>query len=300
MLLPAQRGKMVEEFLRFLPRDEFQKLRVENYYVRVLEWILERKSEIPGRPMVVGVNGPQGSGKSTLTSSLVHILTERGIKAVTLSIDDFYLTRKEQVELAEKNPMNSLLSQRGYPGTHDIQLGLNKLVELKNLKDSKTVQLPVYDKSCFHGQGDRKAEQDWGLIQGPLDIVFLEGWMLGFTPLRDAELEQMPQLKSDPILLENFKQVNHLLLNYGAWDRLLDVFLQLVPEKVEYVVDWRVEAEERMKAQKKSGMSLSEIRNYIQKFILAYEVYLPSLKCQGLFHGRPKFSLVLDRNRLVV
>jgi len=54
-------------------------------------------------PLIVGINGAQGSGKSTLAELLVFIFEQHyQIKAVSLSIDDFYYTRKQRVELAEQ------------------------------------------------------------------------------------------------------------------------------------------------------------------------------------------------------
>ena len=52
------------------------------------------------RPLLVGVNGCQGSGKSTLCDFLCHwLLGERELRAVALSLDDFYLTLAERTYL---------------------------------------------------------------------------------------------------------------------------------------------------------------------------------------------------------
>ena len=41
-------------------------------------------------PLLVGINGCQGSGKSTLTDFLVYCLKQHhGVHAIGLSIDDF-------------------------------------------------------------------------------------------------------------------------------------------------------------------------------------------------------------------
>ena len=43
------------------------------------------------------------------------------------------------------------------------------------------------------------------------------------------------------------------------------------------VIDWRIEAEERMKATGLPGMSTSDIRKYAEKFLPAYRLYSPHL-----------------------
>lgn len=76
-----------------------------------------RKDE-PGRPMVVGLNGIQGVGKTTLVNALQQELEEQhGLRVVVCSIDDFYLPHHEQVALARHRPEDALLQHRGQPGT---------------------------------------------------------------------------------------------------------------------------------------------------------------------------------------
>jgi D-glycerate 3-kinase len=298
------REKIEQVFLNILPAQEQQEIRVRGYYFSVLEWIVEQAEKQRGgensrAPLIIGVNGPQGSGKSTLTAALVRVLPVVGLRAVTLSIDDFYWTRQEQIELAARHPRNSLLQQRGYPGTHDIELGVQKLVELRKAtatgggsgsdpSQSSSVRIPYYDKSKHKGQGDRLPKSEWTEIHGPLDLLFLEGWMLGFTPLAASD----PRLNADTL------EINQLLGQYQRWHKQLDAFIHLIPHDIHYVVDWRVEAEERMKAQGKPGMSRLEITDYIQKFISAYELYLPQLIAHPLVPERT-LQLELSQERMV-
>lgn len=37
---------------------------------------------------------------------------------------------------------------------------------------------PRYDKSAFQGQGDRADPATWPAVEGPVDVVLFEGWML--------------------------------------------------------------------------------------------------------------------------
>ncbi len=235
--------------------------RIKKLYLPVFNEINKWKLDSQKRIFIVGVNGSQGIGKTTLCSFLVKMFKENNINAVSISIDDFYLTREEQVELSKIG--NPYLEERGYPGTHDIKLGEKILQELSNLEGE--IKIPIYDKSLYDGKGDRLKEENWKIIEAPIDVVLLEGWMLGFTPKEDIK----------DIYL-NF--INQKLSEYNIWYQKIDAFVSLVPEKINYVIDWRVEAEENMKKSGKPGMTEGEIRQYVNKFIVAYELYLPSFK----------------------
>ena len=234
---------------------------MEKFYLELYKQIKAWKANSPKRTFVVGVNGSQGIGKTFLCASLVKKFAEKNIKAVTVSIDDFYVTREEQIELSKTG--NPYQEERGWPGTHDIGLGEKTLFELIN--STGKVKVPIYDKSLHEGKGGRVKEEDWKIVETPVDIILLEGWMLGFTPREDI---------TDPHL--DF--INQKLHEYHAWYKYIDAFIFLIPENINYFVDWRVEAEENMKKSGKSGMAEEEVRRYISKFIIAYELYLPDLK----------------------
>lgn len=68
-------------------------------------------------PFVVGLNGVQGVGKTTLVRALAQTLQEReGLPTLVVSIDDFYLTHADQLALAAAHPDNALVQHRGEPG----------------------------------------------------------------------------------------------------------------------------------------------------------------------------------------
>ena len=114
---------------------------------------LSRLEKRGATPFVLGIQGPQGCGKSTLAAALVDALADIGHPGVALSIDDFYLTRAEQVALAGRHPGNPYMEHRGYPGTHDVPLGSRMLAALVGLGAGETLRLPIYDKSAHGGRG---------------------------------------------------------------------------------------------------------------------------------------------------
>lgn len=124
-------------------------------------------------PLVVGVCGPQGSGKSTLAGLVARLLAARGFGTAVLSIDDLYLTRAERARLSRE--VHPLLATRGVPGTHDPALGL---AALDALGRPGVHALPRFDKAA----DDRAPDADWPRVEGPVDVVLLEGWCVGARP----------------------------------------------------------------------------------------------------------------------
>lgn len=73
---------------------------IDDHYRHVLPWLQERKEGED--TLTLGINGAQGTGKSTLADFLVaHAGRSAGWNVAVVSIDDFYLTRAERTALAE-------------------------------------------------------------------------------------------------------------------------------------------------------------------------------------------------------
>ena len=128
------------------------------------------------RPRLVGINGAQGSGKSTVCRFLEPLLAERGLRAVTLELDDLYLTHAERQDLARFD--HPLFATRGVPGTHDVALGKTILDELAA---GRPATLPRFDKAA----DDRAGEV---IVEPPCDVVLFEGWCAGAVPQPAAAL----------------------------------------------------------------------------------------------------------------
>ena len=71
-------------------------------------------------PFIFGISGGQGAGKSTLCAALAQTLATKGKKALTLSLDDFYLSKAAREHLAQT--VHPLCATRGVPGTHNVDL----------------------------------------------------------------------------------------------------------------------------------------------------------------------------------
>lgn len=187
------------------------------------------------------------------------------------SFPDLYLPHSGLKQLEKDHPSNALLHGRGQPGTHDMPLGSTLLTEIIEKPSGSIVHLPIFDKSQFSGEGDRSNQTIE--VKTPLDVVLFEGWCLGFYPLEDSELEkkyeEAKQLQDKPYFLsytlENLKEINNFLKGYLDWYKNIEAFVQLQPDNLHNVFDWRLQAEHAMKAQGKHGMTDEEVKSFVTR-----------------------------------
>jgi len=237
------------------------------YLVSALKWfapvaglIAEHQSSA-GRPLLIGVNGSQGSGKTTLCDYLrAALAAEHHLSCVSLSLDDFYLTRDERGQLATS--VHPLLRTRGAPGTHDMAL-LDRTLE--KLLAGASVAIPRFDKSV----DDRRPESEWDEVESPVDVIMLEGWCLGVTAQPDEALATpCNALEAGEDSDGRWRRyVNSVLRDkFPALYARVDEWIMLKAPSFECVYQWRLEQERKL-ARRRSGsgiMSDEEIARFIQ------------------------------------
>lgn len=235
------------------------------------------KSVHLGRCVIVGVSGCQGSGKTYSTNSAVKLLEEQGIRADALSLDDFYVSNQEQTAIASRG--NRLLQKRGLPGTHDVQLMHDTLVELKRGGHPK---VPVYDKSQHAGAGDRVGMRD---LPTGLQVVFFEGWFTGFSAIGPAKIHEHREAHDDHTRLYSLaelEEVDTSLEDYSkVWDTL-DVLFYMRPQRLDFVCAWRQQQEHQLISEKGQGMTDKEVEAFVGQYMPVYDLYSDSLKYDSL------------------
>ncbi len=222
------------------------------------------------RPLIQGILGGQGTGKTTLCQVLKVILGKMGYSTVSLSLDDLYKTYADRQQLQKADPR---LIWRGPPGTHDIDLGISVLDKLRGSQtrelaavDNLKIEIPRFDKSAYGGAGDRSQPE----IICAADIVLFEGWFVGVNPVADGRLNEFLATAPFPISTEAdcqfARDMNAKLHDYlPLWNRL-DRLMVLYPRDYRLSQVWRNQAEREMIAQGKSGMSESEINRFVEYF----------------------------------
>ena len=118
-------------------------------------------------PIIIGIAGGTGSGKSTFTNRLKSILRDQ----VTVLYYDNYYRAHDDIPFEERQKINY-----DHPDAFETDLLLE---HLKELKEGKTIQCPVYDYTK-HNRSDKVVEVK------PSKIILLEGILvLSDTRLRD-------------------------------------------------------------------------------------------------------------------
>ena len=104
----------IQKELRKLTNKNFPKKYISQYIIPIINNIYHSKNN------KFILSGSQGSGKSTLGKLLKLVIEKYYKKKVMLiSIDDYYLSKNERLNLSKK--IHPLLLIRGVPGTHDIK-----------------------------------------------------------------------------------------------------------------------------------------------------------------------------------
>ena len=253
---------------------ELENLPIKDIYIPLAAWIKE-KTQQKNSTFVTGLNGSQGSGKSTLSEILTIILTHGfNLNAVTFSIDDIYKTYAERQQLGET--LHPLFKTRGVPGTHDVELGINTIQQLCSSTTNDSIKIPTFLKSI----DDRAEIKDWPIIQGPIDVVILEGWCVGAQPEEPESLiSPMNDLeqKEDQDAIWRTHVNNQLSGDYETLFKMLDALIMLKAPAMESIFNWRKQQEDKLKAsiQEMGISSNNPIRTMddeqLQRFIQHYE-----------------------------
>lgn len=217
---------------------------------------------LPARVPVYGLTGLQGTGKSTLAADMAAMARRRGLPVVVLSIDDFYLGRRERQRLARQ--VHPLLATRGPPGSHDLAL-LEETLDA--LRAGQRVALPRFDKIA-----DRRLPPSrWPKAPAGIRLVVFEGWFHKVPPEGESALAvPINALERDEDPDGGWRHYcNQALADYApAWERI-DHLAWLRGPGFEVVPGWRWQQECTLQAANPGRRAMT--RAQVDRFVLFFE-----------------------------
>ena len=261
-----------KRYLGFLKKKEINKKPIidkvgkfNKFYLPLSNWIysVHKKDK---KIKIIGLSGGQGAGKSTITSILKFIFKLKyNLELCIFSIDDFYKTRRERINMAKK--VHPLFMTRGVPGTHDVNL-INKIIIQLKKKKFKPVLIPKFDKSI----DDRVKKSKWIKVKKQPNIIIFEGWCVGAKNQKNNFLKKplnIIEKKYDKDLRWR-KKVNHYLsTDYKKLFNKIDKLVFLKAPSFKYIFHWRLHQEQKLKLTSKSKKIMS--RSKVKRFIMFYE-----------------------------
>lgn len=255
----------------------------------LVEDLLGQALALPGPVPVLGISGLQGSGKSTLAGQLAEAGRAQGKRVLALSLDDFYLGRRERQRLART--IHPLCLRRGPPGSHELGLALSVLEQLRTATPDTTVAIPRFDKLA----DTRCPPSRWTRAQARPDLIVFEGWCLGLQPQSPAALRRpVNRLERELDIGARWRQAcNEALGRYQSLWQQIDCLLWLKGPGFEIVPAWRWQQERALQAARpgRAGMDRTQVKD----FVLAFERL--SRHAQATLGARADRIIELDRER---
>ena len=281
--------KVKKDCLRFIKSQETKADKFKNkermiksFLIPLCFWISKKANK--KRPYFVGLAGGQGTGKTTISSLIRIILTKYfKLNVFRISIDDFYKTRKERINLSKR--VHPMLLTRGVPGTHDINMMLNFFKKSKS-KKFKRLKLPIFNKAI----DDRFNKKRWYDLKKRPDVIIFEGWCVG------AKSEKNNTLKKTINSLEKAKDQkqiwrkyvnNQLKSKYKNLYSQLNCLVYLKAKNFSLLQKWRLKQERKLWVQSKVKskiMSRGDVLNFMQTY---------QRITQNMFRNMPKYASVI-------
>ncbi len=228
---------------------------IQTYWQPLAAHIARQKQDAP---LLLGIQGVQGAGKSLLANCLAMLLGHDGYEVGILSLDDLYLSRQARAKLAAD--VHPLFQMRGVPATHDVALGMALLRDIQAGKSG--ICLPRFDKAS----DNPKPTSLWHKHDAPIDILLFEGWCVGVEaqnePALDAPVNRLEAEQDSDGTWRRYAN-RQLAGQYAELFAMLDKLIALQAPDFACVYSWRMRQEQQLGTQ---GMREADLRWFIQHF----------------------------------
>jgi len=284
-------GKVKKDCLKFIKSQETKadkfkskEKMIKVFLIPLCFWISKKADK--KRPYFVGLAGGQGTGKTTISSLIKIILIKYfKLKVFKISIDDFYKTRNERINLSKR--VHPMLLTRGVPGTHDINMMLNFFKKVR-YKKFKRLKLPIFNKAI----DDRFDKKKWYDLKDKPDVIILEGWCVGAKPEKNNSLKKtinsMEKIKDQKQIWR--KYVNQQLkTKYKNLYSQFNCLIYLKAKNFSLLQKWRLKQERklRLNSKRKSNskiMNKEDVLNFMQTY---------QRITQNMFRYTPEYASII-------
>ena len=288
-------NKVKKDCFKFINSQETKRNKFKNknrmltsYLIPICFWIVKKINK--KSPLIIGLAGGQGTGKTTIASIITLILKKYfKLKVFKISIDDFYKTRNQRKKLSKN--IHPLLMTRGVPGTHDYKIIYEFLNKIKNKNFVKS-RLPKFDKS----KDDRCKKKLWYKINSRPDIIILEGWCIGAKAQKNAKLvkpiNSLEKVKDPNLVWRKYVNIQ-LKIHYKNLFKQINEIIYLRANNFKILRKWRIKQEKTLWLKSKNKRNLKIMnRSDIIKFMQTYQRIT-----QNMFKDAPKYdSIVMKLN----
>jgi D-glycerate 3-kinase len=211
------------------------------------------------RVAVVGVAGPQGSGKTTLVKAYAAFHP----RTAHFSLDDVYLPSSLRRLIAQS--VHPLFATRGPPGTHNVMQLNETIEELVAAGDGVQTVLPAFDKVTDNPMHASHRP----VFDGKPSVILVDGWCLGATAQTDDELVcpvNVLESERDKDAIWR-KEVNANLAGaYQLSFDMLDAIVSLQAPSFAIIQEWRCEQEEGLLGRDLTDADRARVARFIQHF----------------------------------
>lgn len=125
------------------------------------------------KPLVIGIAGGSGSGKTSVTKKIHHVFQEHSVVVIE---QDFYYKDQSHLEFEER-----LATNYDHPLAFDTDLLIE---DLEKLLIRQSIEKPVYDYALHTRSSEKIAIE-------PKDVIILEGILI----LEDKRLRNLMDIK---------------------------------------------------------------------------------------------------------
>ena len=176
------RAKILQSQVNKTAREEPEAFmsRCDEKYEKLVEKVLQHINGNTERSKIIMLSGPSASGKTTTSLKLKQGLERRGIRAITISMDDFFLPRELTPELPD--------GSRDYESVKALDIALLKSVLLQLVHEGRT-ELPTFNFKL--GRRDKETRK----VELPNGSVAVVEGLHALDPIITSELPDSHLLK---------------------------------------------------------------------------------------------------------